>query len=219
MPSRSSISSAAEAERRIPPDSFAHVPTPRVSHREMPTVADDIEAAMGGDALPPWLSPSEALTRFTPGPSRQTSLARAPIRFGFRVGDIGLLVPAGMLSELVEETEVFPVPMAPIWLRGLINLRGSLVPVFDLKAVLGMEGRVGEAPRLLVLGGGGTQAVCVMIDDLPLAVPIAERLPQQPPLPALLGEHSRSVYMWQQGPWVELDLDGLLRAVTDRNLP
>ena len=60
----------------------------------------------------------------------------APIRFGFRVGSIGLLVPAGMLSELVDDTEVYPLPTTPAWFHGLINLRGGLVPVFDSEEVV-----------------------------------------------------------------------------------
>jgi chemotaxis signal transduction protein len=176
-------------------------------------VADDTRSALGGS--PPWLSPSEALTRFTPGPRRQAVRERAPARFGFRVDDIGLLVPAGMLSELVEETDVYPLPMAPPWLRGLINLRGGLVPVFDLKALLDMEPRAEAPPRLLVLGVG-TRAVCLMIDQLPVPVSIDQRPSQQPPLPALLGEHCRAAYVQDHELWVDFDLDGLLRAVAGR---
>jgi len=163
----------------------------------------------------PWLSPSEALTRFVPGRRRQAVRDRVPTRFGFRIGDIGLLVPTGMLSELVEETEVYPLPTTPIWLRGLINLRGGLVPVFDLRALFSMGEGSGAAPHLLVLNQG-TQAVGVLIGGLPRSVDIGQRLLQFPPLPTILREHCQAVYMQDQEIWVEFDFDGFFRAVGGR---
>ena len=113
----------------------------------------------------------------------------APTRFGFQVGDIGLLVPTGMRSELVEETEIYPLPTTPTWFPGLINLRGGLVPVFDLRRLFKIDDLAGRKPGLLVLNTG-TEAVSVLIDSLPLPVDIDLPLEQPPPLPKILSEHS-----------------------------
>jgi len=178
-------------------------------------VTDDTQRAASGETTTPWLSPSEALTRFVPSRRRQAARDLAPTRFGFRIGDIGLLVPAGMHSELVEETEVYPLPTTPAWLRGLINLRGGLVPVFDLRALFSMEEGGGAAPHLLVLNREA-RAVGVLIDGLPLSVDTGQRLPQSPPLPALLREHSHAVYVQHQEIWVEFDFDGFFQVVGSR---
>jgi twitching motility protein PilI len=139
----------------------------------------------------------------------------APIRFGFRLGSIGLLVPPGMLSELVDDTEVYPLPTTPDWFHGLINLRGGLVPVFNLKKLLRVEDQGEDKPNLLVLNGG-VAAVGVLIDGLPLTLDISKRLQQSPPLPAILREHSQAVYMREQEIWVEFDFDGFFRAAGNR---
>jgi len=161
----------------------------------------------------PWLSPSEALTRFTPGPRtrRPSERAATPIRFGFQVGDIGLLVPAGMLSELVEETDIYPLPMTPAWFRGLINLRGNLVPVFDLKRLFDMASADEKQPNLLVLDAEA-EAVGILIDGLPLTVDTGRRLDQVPPLPKILQEHSRIAYAREREIWIDFDFDGFFRA-------
>ena len=174
-------------------------------------------SASSNEVAGPWLSPSEALTRFVPTQQtgRQGAREVAPIRFGFRVGSIGLLVPVGMLSELVDDTEVYPLPTTPGWFRGLINLRGGLVPVFDLKRLFDMDKQGGDKPNLLVLNAGAG-AVGVLIDGLPLTLDIGQRVPQTPPLPAILREHNHAVYVREQDIWVDFDFDGFFRAAGNR---
>lgn len=43
------------------------------------------------------------------------------------------------VKEIIEYVTVTTVPKAPKWARGVINLRGSVVPVVDLAAKFGME--------------------------------------------------------------------------------
>ena len=180
-------------------------------------MSDKFDIAASKETAGPWLSPSEALTRFVPGERGQSRANRgvAPIRFGFRVGNIGLLVPAGMLSELVEDTKVYRLPTTAPWFRGLINLRGDLVPVFDLKALFTSEDQTAESLNVLVLDAGA-RAVSVLIDGLPVTIDTGRRLDQSPPLPEMLRDHSRAVYVREREVWVDFDFDGFFRAVGDR---
>ncbi len=179
-------------------------------------MTDDSSAARD-EVEGPWLSPGEALTRFAIRPQAPQPGARdvAQIRFGFRVGKIGLLLPAGMISELVEEIEIYPLPTTPIWFPGLINLRGALVPVFDLKKLFNLEDPGEGRPNLLVLNTGA-EAVSILIDGLPLTLDTSRRVEQWPPLPAILREHSNTVYVREQEIWVDFDFDGFFRAVGNR---
>ena len=180
-------------------------------------MTDDTSNAPINEVAGPWLSPSEALTRFSQRRQtlRQGAQDVAPIRFGFQIGDIGLLVPAGMLSELVEEIEIYPLPTTPVWFPGLINLRGGLVPVFDLKKLFNIDDPGGKKQSLLVLNAGA-DAVGVLIDGLPLTLDTGERLKQSPPLPEFLRDHSHAVYLREQQIWVDFDFDGLFRAAGGR---
>ncbi len=180
-------------------------------------MTDNISNAAINEVAGPWLSPSEALTRFSQRRQtlRQGAPDVAPIRFGFRVGDIGLLVPAGMLSELVEEMEIYPLPTTPGWFPGLINLRGGLVPVFDLKELFTIDNPGGDKPNLLVLNAGA-DAVGVLIDGLPLTLDTGRRVEQSPPLPEILREYSQAVYLREHEIWVDFDFDGFFRAAGSR---
>lgn len=46
------------------------------------------------------------------------------------------------IREIVEYEEPTPVPMTPEWVQGVLNIRGSVVPVIDLAGKFGFEGVV-----------------------------------------------------------------------------
>lgn len=49
-----------------------------------------------------------------------------------------------------------PVPEAPVWLAGVINLRGQALPVMDLRTRLGLAPRApGLESRIVVAEAGG----------------------------------------------------------------
>ena len=47
-------------------------------------------------------------------------------------------LPVGSVVEALRMVAVTPVPEAPPWLVGVINLRGRVIPVMDLRARLGL---------------------------------------------------------------------------------
>jgi len=52
---------------------------------------------------------------------------------GFRVGRETFGVPIGMVREIVRVPEITAVPNAAEFIEGVINLRGKIVPVVDLR--------------------------------------------------------------------------------------
>ena len=57
-----------------------------------------------------------------------------------------------LVQEIRRVTEITPVPRAPEFIRGVINLRGRIIPVVDLKRKLGLgEVEAGRAARIVVV--------------------------------------------------------------------
>jgi purine-binding chemotaxis protein CheW len=52
---------------------------------------------------------------------------------GFRVGKENFGVPIGIVHEIVRMMEITVVPDAPSYIEGVINLRGKIIPVVDLR--------------------------------------------------------------------------------------
>ena len=55
------------------------------------------------------------------------------------VGRDWFALPPVALQEVVADPEVTPVPAAPATVRGLVNVRGQIVPLLDTGALLGLD--------------------------------------------------------------------------------
>jgi purine-binding chemotaxis protein CheW len=56
---------------------------------------------------------------------------------GFRIGEETYGVPIGSVREIVRVPEITTVPNAPELIEGVINLRGKIIPVMDLRKRFG----------------------------------------------------------------------------------
>jgi purine-binding chemotaxis protein CheW len=52
---------------------------------------------------------------------------------GFRIGRETFGIPIGLVREIVRMMEITSVPDAPDYVEGVINLRGRIIPVIDLR--------------------------------------------------------------------------------------
>ena len=155
-----------------------------------------------------WLNPSAALNRFKPPRGAVTGVApaeRRRARYGFRVGGIGLLVGQDTVSEVLEQAPVYPLPNTPSWVLGLVNLRGNLAPVFDVKRFLELEDDNAQEKRRLLILDQGDKAVGVLIDGLPQTALTSHALSRLPPLPAALQAHVAKAYVQDDLVWLEFD--------------
>jgi twitching motility protein PilI len=138
------------------------------------------------------------------------------VRYGVRLGDIGLLIGRDTLSEVIAQAAIYPIPNTPPWLAGLMNLRGNLVPVFDLHLLLGLEPPADRPRRFLLVLGRGDGAVGMYVDGLPQAVATGEGLGQLPPLPEVLREHVQTGYVDQGALWLEFPHEALFSTLGQR---
>ncbi len=75
----------------------------------------------------------------------------------FRVAGETYAVPAGHVVEVAPTAELTRVPGTRPELAGVRNLRGTILPVIDLAALLGIA-RAAPPRRVLVAEAGGQQA-------------------------------------------------------------
>lgn len=173
----------------------------------------------------PLLEPTAALLRGfvfdDPAQALAPALAAAPaandadsgailLREGFRIGSLRLAIRYEEGNELTDMPPVYPLPRAPSWFRGMANLHGSLVPVFDTAALFGAVHAPDTKPMLLVLGHGEEKAGLV-IDGLPVRLRLAtsDRI-EDPAAPAALAGCVDHAY-WSEGEdWMELRAGALL---------
>jgi twitching motility protein PilI len=171
----------------------------------------------GPPEAPPEQMPQEASPASpwsaVPLPVVSAHVSGLQVRQGFRVGNLHLMIRYEDGSELTELPQLFRMPNAPHWLLGMANLHGTLIPVFDLAAYLGVEREVTNRRFLLVLGHGG-DAAGVLIEGLP------ERLRWSPEdrmdtetAPSRLAEHLGAACLIGETLWFDLQYKSLLDAL------
>ena len=57
----------------------------------------------------------------------------------FRLGEEMFALDVSQVREILDVTTITKVPRSPAFMRGVINVRGSVVPVVDLSLKFGME--------------------------------------------------------------------------------
>jgi purine-binding chemotaxis protein CheW len=68
-----------------------------------------------------------------------TTISEATQHLTFKLDDEVFAVDISTVREVLEFTTVTKVPQTPEFMRGVINLRGSVVPVVDLRLKFGMS--------------------------------------------------------------------------------
>ena len=133
---------------------------------------------------------------------------------GLRIGNLALLVPHDCGGEVLDDARFASLPHTANWCRGLINLRGRIVPAFDLHEFFGLTHLREKKQRWLVLGGG-EEAVAFPIDALPQTLTSASTAQVQPAaLPNALRAFISVGYRIEDELWLKFDHRAFFRAIT-----
>jgi purine-binding chemotaxis protein CheW len=82
----------------------------------------------------------------------------------FSLGSEEYALPIASVHEIIRFTEPRSVVSEVAWIRGVIGLRGKIVPIYDLAARLGLT--VGSDPGKIVIVETGADQVGVMVDEV-----------------------------------------------------
>jgi len=130
-----------------------------------------------------------------------------------RLGPDRYGVPITAVREILRVGRITPVHTAPDIVRGVINLRGVITTVLDLRAFFGLEaGPVGEGARILVAEGAG-MAVGLLVEQIEEIVdlPAAEVKPPLAPAKGMAEDYVAGIAAPGGQMVVLVDLEKMLR--------
>jgi purine-binding chemotaxis protein CheW len=81
----------------------------------------------------------------------------------FSLGSEEYALPIGSVHEIIRFSEPRSVASEVPWIRGVIGLRGKIIPIFDLAARLGLAS---SEPGKIVIVAGDAGQVGVMVDEV-----------------------------------------------------
>lgn len=167
-----------------------------------------------------WINPTDALKRrfIYPDAGEEEKEEEVLVRrLGFKVGELGLLIAENTISELTDATSICDIPNTANWLLGLTNLRGNLVPIFELKILLGFPLEQ-EKKRMLLVLEQGEEAVGIPIDALPSQQTFRtdDKLNSLPALPNIIKDYIPSGYEQSGMIWFNFDHKAFFQSLSAR---
>jgi purine-binding chemotaxis protein CheW len=128
-------------------------------------------------------------------------------------------VTVDLLAEIIIPQKVFPVPTTPSHVIGIINLRGNIVPIVDIRPALSLPSATSLNQVAIIRHEQMTIGIVVdSVADV-ISVPASSVLP----LPAEMAvqesdtkgrsRYLKAIVQWQNGVAALLNVDRLLEAI------
>jgi purine-binding chemotaxis protein CheW len=92
----------------------------------------------------------------------------------FEAADTVFALPATEVVQVLRMVAVAPVPGAPAFIRGVLNVHGTLVPVVDVRARLSGASRPARPQDQLVLARAGERLLALQVDRVQDVVEVAD---------------------------------------------
>lgn len=134
----------------------------------------------------------------------------------FMAGDLGLILESNnTVSEVIDNLPMCQIPNAPPHLHSMANLRGSIIPIFDLAIIFDFENKQEKSNNKLLIIGVKGKAVGVLIDKIPIRISFSNKNKVEllADLPKKLSPYARSCYEKNGTIWVNWDVNGFFNSL------
>ncbi len=103
----------------------------------------------------------------------------------FLIGDEVYGIPIRKAKEIIGMMEITPIPKTQTYLKGVINLRGKIIPIIDLRLKFGMEEKMYTDRTCIIIVEADTaeslRLVGVAVDSVSEVIKIQESEIEPPP--------------------------------------
>jgi purine-binding chemotaxis protein CheW len=92
----------------------------------------------------------------------------------FRVADEEYGVSLLEIREIIKPRDITEVPRMPAFVAGVLSLRGTIIPVFDLRLRLGLPVTESAATRRIIIARKGEGACGLLVDEVFQVIGLAD---------------------------------------------
>jgi len=141
----------------------------------------------------------------------QESFASLWAGLAFKIAGIRVLAPMDEVSEiLVLPSRLTRVPGAKIWVKGIANIRGNLLPIIDLQAFLGGKPVVtNRRSRVLVINREDLTTGLLVGDVQGMRHFSEDQSVTSARIEGVIGHYIQAAYENEDGTWPVLSMDSL----------
>jgi purine-binding chemotaxis protein CheW len=130
----------------------------------------------------------------------------------FYLGDVCLALDIDQIQEIMRDVRITRVPYAPPEVSGVINLRGEVSTVIDLRLVLGLPPAPSAIGRRTLIVRSKGESIGLIVDRVAdiTTIDATELVPPPPNVGRVDGEFIRGVFPREAEIIVVLDLEHVL---------
>lgn len=130
----------------------------------------------------------------------------------FRVGGQDYCLDIMSVREIRSSTRATPLPHTPLYMRGVINLRGVVLPVMDLSSRLALDTGPDRNRNVIIVVADGNRTLGLLVDTVSDILAVPEEDMQPPPDLKIDGDRSfiSALLIVEDRMFRVLDLDAVL---------
>jgi purine-binding chemotaxis protein CheW len=130
----------------------------------------------------------------------------------FYVGDLLIGVDINQLDEINRLIDITPVPHAPSYVRGVVNLRGEVVTVVDLRKILGLGECENTGQNRNVIVNSQGEQIGLLVDRIADVIRASPEELDQPPanVSGVDGRFFKYIYKLEKNLLIILDVDAAI---------
>jgi purine-binding chemotaxis protein CheW len=138
----------------------------------------------------------------------------------FLIGKEEFGVDIGYVQEINRMVQITKVPNAPDFVDGVINLRGRIIPVIDLRLKLGMERKEHDKNTRIVVVEVSGKTVGFIVDAVTEVLRIPSNITEAPPdmVTGVNSEYIKAVGKLEDRLLILIDLEKILSSDEKKEL-
>jgi purine-binding chemotaxis protein CheW len=132
---------------------------------------------------------------------------------GFRLGGEDYAIAITKIQEIIVMKPITRIPQVPAFIEGLINLRGSVIPVVNLRTLFGLEHRELDDETRTIIVNVGDRTIGYIVDEVTQVMRIAADQIQPAPvsITAVSKQHIAGLAQLEDRLLVILEIERLLK--------
>lgn len=111
----------------------------------------------------------------------------------FKLEDTHFASDIQMVKEIITMMDIRPIPRSPDFVKGVINLRGQIIPVVDLRKQFGLKSFQTEKDSKIIIFNHDSRFVGFIVDEVSQVIRKASKEIMAPPPIMMIGIDSRCI--------------------------
>jgi purine-binding chemotaxis protein CheW len=153
-------------------------------------------------------------TRAMPSADRDSARDSTTYQFvGFRLDGEDYAIAITKIQEIIVMKPITRIPQMPAFIEGLINLRGSVIPIINLRTLFGLPVRELDDETRTIIVNVGDRTIGYIVDEVTQVMRIAGEQIQPAPvtITAVSKQHIAGLARLEDRLLIILEIDRLLK--------